>query len=127
MSGKLEDLRRAAEWHLTQHTVPEYISDAYSHIEINKVKKLFGNENLQQALAGQNLLDSMNGDAAGFVQVNARAAQTEQFALDQQRVKNVTQVIQFLERQKYDVNDVATQAIAEEDRLNNQKVQGKAK
>ena len=51
------------------------------------------------------LLASNQADAQGFVEVNARQAQHEAFMIDKNRVNGLTQVVQFLESQQYDVTD----------------------
>ena len=66
-------MREIAVWHLTEHTVPEQIADAYSNIELKKVKEMLGNpSDINQILASTKLLASANADAQGFVEVNTR-------------------------------------------------------
>ena len=108
--------------------MPELIADSYSNIEFVKVKEMLGNpSDIDQILASTRLLASANADAQGFVEVNTRQAIYEPFALDQNRVKGLTQVVQFLERQQYDVAETATQAIIAENSINDAKIQGKAR
>ena len=58
-------------WHLSEHTVPEFIANAYSNIEMARVKELLGQpSNLDQLLQKSSLLASANADAQGFVEVN---------------------------------------------------------
>jgi len=86
-------------WHLSEHTVPEFIADAYSNIEMSRVSQLLGQpSNLTQILQTTNLLATPNADAQGFVEVNPRQSHGETFALDQARVQKLMEVVQFLER-----------------------------
>lgn len=57
--------------------------------------------------------------------MNARQAQHEAFTLSKDRVTNLTNVVQFLERQQYDVSEAAQKAIEDETRVNDLKIQGK--
>lgn len=62
-------------WHLSEHTVPEFIASAYSNIEMARVKELLGQpSNLDQLLQKSSLLASANADAQGFVEVSQRPA-----------------------------------------------------
>ena len=83
--------------------------------------------NLNEIIQKTDFLQSAAADGQGFVNVNPRKANHESFALDQARVKKVTQVVQFLERQKYDVSEQATQEIIAENERNELKIQGKLK
>lgn len=92
-------LRQILVWHLTEHTVPELITQAYSNIEFAKVKQMLGDpSNINQIVQSTGLLASSNPDAQGFVEVSSRHASHEPFALNQDRVEKLTQVVQFLER-----------------------------
>ena len=109
MKEKINMLRDILVWHLSEHTVPELISDAYSNIEFARVQQMLGDPtDLNQLLQSTDLLASASADAAGFVAVNPRWAKYVPFALDQERVMKGTQVVQFLERQHYDVAETAT-------------------
>ena len=67
-------LRSILVWHLTEHTVPDFISSAYSNIEFAKVKEMLGNPaNLNQILSKTTFLASAAADAQGFIQVNQRS------------------------------------------------------
>ena len=68
------------------------------------------------------LLASAKPDKSGFVEVRPRQASYEPFALNQERVEKLTQVVQFLERQQYDVKETATQVIAQEAAAEQQKI-----
>ena len=80
--------------------------------------------NLGQVMSSTGLVSggAAAGDAQGFIEINQRRAAQDTFALDQERVKKLTQVVQFLERQKYNVTDVATQVLADEAQLEEQKI-----
>jgi len=66
-------LRNILVWHLSEHTVPELISDAYSNIELVRVQQMLGSPaNLDQIFQSTDLLASAQADAAGFVAVNRR-------------------------------------------------------
>ena len=115
-------MRQILVWHLTEHSVPELIADAYSNIELVKCNEMLGNP--AQITAG--LLARNQADAQGFVEVNSRQAQHEAFTLDKERVAGLTTVVQFLERQEYDVSKEAQKRIEEEMKQTDAKIKGKA-
>ena len=117
----VDRLRDILVWHLTEHTVPELIADAYSNIELARCRQMLGNP----AQVSRGLLARDQADAQGFVEVNARQAQHEAFTLDKTRVANLTTVVQFLERQQYDVSEYAEQLLAKETEQTEMKIQGK--
>ena len=85
----IDRLRDILVWHLTEHTVPELIADAYSNIELARCRQMLGNP----AQVSRGLLARDQADAQGFVEVNARQAQHEAFTLDKTRVANLTTVV----------------------------------
>lgn len=83
IKDSIESLRQILVWHLSEHTVPELIADAYSNIEMSRIREMLGQPaELNSILTRTNLLASSNADAQGFVEVKARQAQCETFALD---------------------------------------------
>ena len=78
--------REILVWHLTEHTVPALIADAYSNIELARVKQMLGNP----AAVSAGLLARPQADAQGFVEVNARQAQHDAFMIDKTRVAGLT-------------------------------------
>lgn len=83
LKEKINVLREILVWHLSYHTVPELIADAYSTIEFMKVKQMLGNPgNFDDIIKTTGLLSSSAADGQGFVSVNARQASYENFALD---------------------------------------------
>lgn len=73
LKEKINVLREILVWHLSCHTVPELISDAYSSIEFAKVKQMLGNPtNVDEIINNTGLLQSAAPDGQGFVSVNPR-------------------------------------------------------
>ena len=80
-------LRQILVCHLSEHIVPGLIADAYSSIELRRVKEMLGNgPDVDQILAKTQLLASANADNKGFVEVRPAQASTETFALGTERV-----------------------------------------
>lgn len=71
------------------------------------------------------LFASTSADAQGFVEVQSREVNNETFALDPKRVEGMIKVVQFLERQQYDVTDSANLMIAQENAEAEKKIKGK--
>ena len=110
IKNSIDVLRQILVWHLSEHIVPRLIADSYSSIELSKAKEMLGNApNFDQIVSQKALLASGNADAKGFVEVRAAHASNETFALGADRVQNMVKVVQFLERQQYDVAEAAQQ------------------
>lgn len=64
MKDRINSLREILLWHLSRHTVPELISDAYSNIEMEKVKEMLGNPgDLNGIIQATGFLNSAAADA----------------------------------------------------------------
>ena len=86
------------------------IRKSYSTIQLAKVKSMLGAGKLGAAdftklLSASSVLKSEKADAKGFVEVAAGASSGSQFTLDANRVRELTQVVQFLEKQEHDIKD----------------------
>ena len=126
MKDVIEPLRQLVSWHLSEHTVPNLIADTYSNIEMVRAKEMLSNPaNFDQIAQKTSLLASARADAKGFVEVQPRQVKDETFAIDQKRVDSMVKIVQFLERQKYDVTDSANQMIAAEEAEDAKKRSGK--
>lgn len=70
---KINVLREILLWHLSHHTVPNLISDAYSSIELAKVREMLGSPaNFDAIVRTTGLLSSAAADSQGFVSVQPR-------------------------------------------------------
>ena len=82
IKNALEVLRQILVWNLSEHIVPELIANAYSTIELRRVKEMLGNgPEVDQILAKTGLLASANADNQGFVEVRPAQASSDTFAL----------------------------------------------
>ena len=59
----------------------------------------------KKLLAASALLKSDTADGKGFVTVNQGSESTANFSLDANRVRELTEVVKFLETQKHDIAD----------------------
>ena len=105
---QIEVLRGILVWHLRTHTVPAVIRKGYSTIELTRVKSMLGASKFSAAdfaklLNTNQLLESNKPDGKGFVTVKRQNSQIT-FSLTPERVQNLTKVVQFLEKQKHDIN-----------------------
>lgn len=126
MKDAIEPLRQLLSWHLSEYTVPNLIADTYSNIEMVRAKEMLGNPaTFDQIAQKTSLLASASADAQGFVEVQPRQVINETFTLDQKRMDNMIKVVQFLERQQYDVTEAANHMIAQENIEADKKIKGK--
>ena len=73
LRDSLPMLRSILAWHLTEHTVPDFIAGAYSNIELKRVKEMLGDPaNLGQVMSSTGLVSggAAAGDAQGFIEIN---------------------------------------------------------
>ena len=92
----------------------------------------FSAADFTKLLSASDVLKSEKANAKGFVEVNVGASSGSQFTLDANRVRELTHVVQFLEKQEHDIKDAVeyrvVQDIAKEEQLakeNQAKIQGK--
>ena len=64
----------------------------------------FSAADFTKLLNANGLLESDKPDNKGFVTVKAQASSQNTFCLTPDRVQNLTQVVQFLEKQKHDIS-----------------------
>lgn len=92
----------------------------------------FSAADFTKLLTAAALLKSEKADGKGFVEVDVGASTASAFTLDANRVRELTQVVQFLEKQEHDINAAVeyrvVQDIAKEEQAakeNQAKIQGK--
>ena len=122
--------------------MPAAIRKSYNTIHFDKVKSMFGTakhakldaDMANKLCTASDLLVSNQPDAKGFVTVKAETKSASTFTLTPEKVQRLTEVVQFLEKQKHDIAgpvadlraiDVAEAAAREEE--NKAKIAGKAK
>ena len=123
---KVGSLRRILIWILRFWYVPSQIGKCYEQVELSQVLKQLGltkssQTDLQSVLVDHTgLLTTIKADSNGFVTVNKHLKvgmdigslskgqdQKDQtpFNLDQDRIADLAQVVQFLEKQKHNVTE----------------------
>ena len=106
----IDKLREVLLWHLRTHTVPDYYRKCYSNIELKTLKASLGAEKMSavdfnKLISESDLLESDAVDKEGFVTIKPGPSSSAvadsnsvKFELTPERVIQLTQVIQFLEK-----------------------------
>ena len=91
--------------------MPAAIRKSYNTIHFVKVKSMFGTakhakldaDMANKLCTASDLLVSNQPDAKGFVTMKAETKSASTFTLTPEKVQRLTEVVQFLEKQKHDI------------------------